>query len=718
MPFPIGNNALSTQTIMKRIARTITLPSLFLLYSHTHPLVAQWQNTHGPYGGNVYALAAIGQSLFAATDKGVYRSSNEGESWTAVNNGLVSKNVRALATSGSTILAGTLVSGIFRSTDNGQSWIAIGGSPTSYLRFALAMNGNYIFAGIDSMGGSFFRSSDNGATWGASTNGWPTGNVACFLFCDSVVLAGSEGGGVFRSTDDGSSWMPSNNGLTSCFVLSLLAKDSVIFAGTADHGIFRSTDNGLTWIAVNTGLPSALDIGIFGMAIMGNDVLVTTWGYGFYRSSDNGQSWYATGREVAAFYMNTVCTFGTSVFLGTVGAGVFASVDSGSHWYQASGGLPSAQIGALTVNGRTLFAGTQGGGLYASRDDGVSWESLNTGLSASYVSSLVTFGSSVVAATEGGGVFILAYGDTSWTPINNGLPDGASAWAEAVATNNHDLFVGYKFGGNVYASADTGRTWNPIGGPSDVDAIVAFDSVVLVGAFSGLYRTSDRGKSWTLVGGPMPFVNALLSADGNVFAGTDNGMYRSEDAGVHWTTTSGLSSGFVLAIAKSDAKMFAGAYAKGVYLSTDNGSSWSAVNTGLADLNVSSLAVFDSNVVAGTYSQGVWIRPISEMITGVSSSGQDPRSSFVLDQNYPNPFNPSTSIRFSLPSESHVRLAIYNLLGQTIVELQNGVLHAGNYERTWKANVASGLYLCRIEAVSVADPGKHFVDVMKILLLK
>ena len=93
-------------------------------------------------------------------------------------------------------------------------------------------------------------------------------------------------------------------------------------------------------------------------------------------------------------------------------------------------------------------------------------------------------------------------------------------------------------------------------------------------------------------------------------------------------------------------------------------------------------------------------------------------ATFHLAQNYPNPFNPSTTIRLSVPTRSRVRLTIFNLLGQQVAELANQEMNAGSYERTWNAIVASGLYFYRIEAVSVTDPGKRFVDVKKMVLVR
>jgi hypothetical protein len=91
---------------------------------------------------------------------------------------------------------------------------------------------------------------------------------------------------------------------------------------------------------------------------------------------------------------------------------------------------------------------------------------------------------------------------------------------------------------------------------------------------------------------------------------------------------------------------------------------------------------------------------------------------YALAQNYPNPFNPSTTIRFDVATRSRVRLSIFNVLGQKVAELANGEMSTGSYEKVWNARVASGLYIYRIEAVSVSDPSKRFVDEKKMILLK
>jgi Secretion system C-terminal sorting domain len=92
--------------------------------------------------------------------------------------------------------------------------------------------------------------------------------------------------------------------------------------------------------------------------------------------------------------------------------------------------------------------------------------------------------------------------------------------------------------------------------------------------------------------------------------------------------------------------------------------------------------------------------------------------SYELSQNYPNPFNPSTTLQYGLPARSSVRLVIYNVLGQVVKILINAEQQAGFQSVVWNANVSSGMYFYRLEAMSMDNPSKRFVETRKMLLLK
>jgi len=91
---------------------------------------------------------------------------------------------------------------------------------------------------------------------------------------------------------------------------------------------------------------------------------------------------------------------------------------------------------------------------------------------------------------------------------------------------------------------------------------------------------------------------------------------------------------------------------------------------------------------------------------------------FSLAQNYPNPFNPSTTIRYALPERSRVRLDIYNLLGQRVQTLVDQEVEAGYQTVVWDAQVSTGLYFYQIEAVSMSDANRKFIEVKKMILVR
>ncbi|BDQ02067.1 MAG: hypothetical protein KatS3mg036_0005 [Ignavibacterium sp.] len=90
---------------------------------------------------------------------------------------------------------------------------------------------------------------------------------------------------------------------------------------------------------------------------------------------------------------------------------------------------------------------------------------------------------------------------------------------------------------------------------------------------------------------------------------------------------------------------------------------------------------------------------------------------FSLAQNYPNPFNPSTTINFSLASDSKVTLKVFNILGQELLTLVNGNYSAGNHKIIFDgSNLNSGIYMYRLDATGI--DGKTFSSVKKMILNK
>jgi photosystem II stability/assembly factor-like uncharacterized protein len=182
---------------MKSFFYFVTI-SIVIFYSS---LNAQWVQTNGPYIGPIECFAVSGTNLFAGTGgSGVFRSTNNGLSWTAESIGLTNSNVNALAVSGTNLFAGTS-SGVFLSTDNGTNWTEVNsGLPKLASVYDLAVSGTNIFAGMQS---GVFRSTDNGTSWTATSNG-PTGVDALAVLGANLFVGTTYNN--FRSTDNGTSW--------------------------------------------------------------------------------------------------------------------------------------------------------------------------------------------------------------------------------------------------------------------------------------------------------------------------------------------------------------------------------------------------------------------------------------------------------------------------------------------------------------------------------
>src|SRR4051812_16289358 len=105
----------------KHLQKSILIPTL-LFFMMAHSVKGQWLQTSGPAGGPVQSMVTDGSNLFAGSNGGgVFLSTDNANSWSPVNNGLKNLYVKALASSGSTIVAGTLA-GVFITSNNGNSW--------------------------------------------------------------------------------------------------------------------------------------------------------------------------------------------------------------------------------------------------------------------------------------------------------------------------------------------------------------------------------------------------------------------------------------------------------------------------------------------------------------------------------------------------------------------------------------------------------------------
>jgi photosystem II stability/assembly factor-like uncharacterized protein len=694
---------------------------IMLITAQAHLAYGQWKKSTIIGGhANVYVLAERDDTIYAGTDVGLYSSTNNGNQWANLGRDYVS----SLVIGDGKIFTGVTSGGVSLSTDHGTTWSSANNGLTNPRIMCLAVSDSRLFAGTrrcygrwcDNIPGALFSSTDYGANW--SVAGLVGLDVITLSVEGTKIYAGTNDG-IYISSDNGISWNSISADLTNVYVLCFAAMDNTLFVGSYGK-VYVSTNGGLNWNSVGK-FSSALEIRA--LLAVGQYVYAGT-SDGLYLTTNNGSSWIATDSGLASKDINALLRAGPTLYVGTKYRGVFSSTDGAASWNLKSTGLTKIDgTNAFSSFGETLVAGTYGDGLFVSTDHGVTW--CTKSQSPAYITSLALSGSHLLAGSSNG-LFISFDTCATWSPSYDGPWTLAQTSSKALAGIGSNLYASFNNG--FFSSTDGGLSWNAssIWGEYGawVKSFASNGSDYFAGTWDGAYLSTDSGLNWKTINNGISNdwglnINAIATNGNNVFlAAFGAGMYISKDKGSSWAkTNNGLTDSSniqSLTITRSD--IFVGTSQGGIFHSSDSGADWESINTGLAEYDIRSLFVNGSTLYAGS-SSGIFLRPLSE-VTKVDNTKLRIPNEYMLARNYPNPFNPSTTIRFSIPMRSRVRVTIFNLLGQQVAELANEELGAGNFERTWNANVASGLYFYRLEAVSVSNPGKRFVDVKKMILLK
>jgi photosystem II stability/assembly factor-like uncharacterized protein len=674
--------------------------------SHIWPLVfvsifvvsearAQWIQTNGPEEGQVNRILVSGSNIFAGTETaGVFRSTDGGATWRPANSGLAFMKVNDLAAIENSLFAAG--NGISVSTDFGDSWTSV--AMTNINVLLLATIGKKLFAAAQRYG--VFRSTDNGRSW--TDVNWGLQFPPYCMATTGTHLFAVTYGGAFRLGETDTSWVPTAYNGTGAYVAHLAASGSTVLGAFAGN-IILTTDNGTSWTKASADLAgeSVVDFAIDG----------------------------------AYFYTATR-------------SGVFSSTNGGTSWTKVSPFMALNGL-LLAVDSPNLFAATHDEGVFRSTDRGMSWSAVNTGMLLAEVRVLATMGTNLCAVTRSDKVFLTADAGQSWTRLPEGvysvhdiaatpagllagdvnglwrLTNGSATWVRIthLATNSivvrgDTLFAGTQHG--VFFSSNAGVDWISIGLTSaDVSKLVQGDAFILANIYlgvegpGGIWRLTTGETSWAPVtsrswfSGLMARGTDVLAAD----AYEPSSIFLSTNSGTSWTNiTSRLPIGAnISTIAASETNYFAGG--NGVFLSTDRGVSWIDTGFNQSPAPVISFAVNATTLYAGTRGSGVWRRPLAEMVTAVDASQHSMPASFKLDQNFPNPFNPNTVIRYSIPEQGHVSLAVFDLLGREVVRLVDGVMPRGDYSVTLDGStLSSGVYCYRLIT------GQHSLAKSMILL--
>lgn len=553
---------------------------------------------------------------------------------------------------------------VYKTTDRGESWTAIwrGDSLARYVIidprdadtlyvstgiFDRESANTDIEAGVPG-GVGVLKSSDGGVTWRQMNNGLDD------LYIGSLVMhpenplallaaAGNSahklgGGGVYKTTDGGEHWYftAGDDGNEMNSVEFATSDPDIAYAG-GYHALYRSFDGGETWESIlperGTWGPDGVRGGIpIDFQVDPRDpyrIFANNYGGGNFLSEDGGLTWVSASQGYTGAELTDVAVSKTNpaVVYANGRSGPFRSTDGGVTWVGINPqweGLEineGARVAVSPVDpAQIIVSSAQGGLTYFSSDSGThmsmttNWHSDMSALpelQSQQGMQAIVFAPSDPWRVYGGfgirncaihaddwlcevplkaSLFHSEDGGVSWTPINDTVLEGLSITAFAVHPERAEVVWAATAGGGIFYSSDGGSSWMPKsdGLPTNKVMDLVLDPtdpniLYAATAANGVYKTTDGGDSWRA----------------KIF-----GMDPNEPI---------LS---VVVDPQRSNVLYASSLFSGVYLSQDGGEIWRLLNQGLRTRAVSALSISSDGKTLYAATQGEGLYRLSTLSQG------------------------------------------------------------------------------------------------------
>jgi len=686
---------------------------------------------------------------------GVFKSTNAGSTWQflglekTVSIGRIvidptNTDIIYLAAVGS-YFAPNPERGIYKSTDGGNSWFkslfvsdSTGGidivmDPTNSSFLMVSMwervrqpNASHLYGPT----GGIYRTTNGGADWEllGSSRGLPDANsenvgriglaisqsnpgISYALYNDGANYLG-----LYKTTDYGDSWTIADpnfqifNGVSNFswyFGQVRIHPTNPQIIYTMDVAFMRSTNGGTTWpIIYGYSGPSQLHVDHHALAFhpTNSDYLLNGNDGGINISTDAGVTWSQPVKlpntqfyEIGLDYNNPQRLYGGTQDNNTIRTNT-GNLDD---WDRILGGDGMYVIVDFT-SPDTIYAESQFGNLAKSTNGGSSFFNATNGINSSEP---VNWSTPVIMSPHNPNVlyygtdrvYRTTNGAANWTAISNDLTDGipgtrlGTVTTIAVAPSDSNIIYAGTDDSHIWVTNDYGDNWTDISlHPELPDRWVTRvvvdpdDANIIYATYSGLkwrdpqshvFKSTDMGLSWANISSDLPDapVNAFTVDNNNpdwLYAGSDVGAFVSFNGGI----------------------------------------SWEVLGEGLPVVSVYDMKIHptENYLAIGTHGRSMYKLDLNQLIVGVNDD-KIAVNNFELLQNYPNPFNSSTKIWYNLPERMHVSFILYDCLGNTLDILVDKEQGPGTFSVEINSNdLASGIYFYRIVA-GVFDHTKKMV---------
>lgn len=658
-----------------------------------------------PFGFFKVRLSRTGDTIYAASSNGFFRSVNSGLTWELTLEGVISDFVNRSSQTNQIYAvrwAGTNGNCLYYSNDGGGLWVSLSA------------------AGLPA--------SDVGRTsisiYGGLTPDPDTLYILMSKYSDNTLK------GIYKSTNDGGSF---NN-------MGGSIQDSTL------PDIFWGYGN---YCNVISAYPQSDHKG-----------MILVGGVFMYKTTNDGNTWYRIGYsdyELHADQHSILWIGGPFVYCGNDG-GLFISNDFGETWNTEKNIFPITQYYSIDVgfnNSSAICGGSQDNGISVTADNS-GWYQMQSGDILSV--SVDKFDANKMLASRGLAPGNLLFDRIKTSNMFNDITSIESNMApyRSWIGNNIRFSKPLNSPGNIYTcagkyvyrSVNNGNSWDTLNNPgfsdtvSNITVSVSSSGNSIVYACLNSYQADHKLKvfepqsgSWSERSAELPNQKVRVVCphinpehENEAFA-LMNGMttpqkvFRTTNRGINWINITGNLPNhpvsFLIPHPTNNNILYLGTEF-GCYKTTNMGTNWIRWNNGMPEATiVTEMSYIDSvsigrfYIVAGTYGRSVWIREIGgDDPIIIKEPGNKISGKYVLYQNYPNPFNPTTKISFDIPKHGFVSLIIYDILGREISTLVNEELKQGKHDVLWNAeNFASGVYFYKIKSGG-------FVETKRMLLIK
>ncbi len=656
---------------------------------------------------------------------GVYKSTDEGASFTHVgleNAGGIGKVIIDPTNADRVFVAcmGNLFSnnpdrGVYRTTDGGQSWQRVLYISDSTGAIDLVMhptNPNIVFATMwervrhathRSYGGlssGLFRSTDGGDTWTQLTNGLPTGAISRI----GVDLCESQPDIMYAHYSDANrNWID----------------------------LFKSTDGGDTWAGTNSNIQGNYWEGKVYVDPTNPDI-VWSMGVSMWYSSNGAQSWRNLNDVWADQHaVHVHPTDNQFLILGNDG-GVYISTDGTANNTKVLT-LPITQFYTCEVNyndPNDIMGGTQDRGTQRSiTGDDMGWVSINGG-DGFIVRVDPSDPKYMYAASQRGGFRRSINGGSRFSGAN---PNGQDRynWKTPYVLDPKDPKTLYLGSHRVYKSTNRAASWSRIsndltngdqppwnyGTISTLAVSPVNTDIIYAGTDDGNVWVNPEGSgfaNWVKISDALPVrwvscvaadpfeeQTAYVTFTGLRYYDYLPHVFKTTDMGSTWTDISGNLPDFPVGNIQIDPEIPNTYYVAtdgGVFVTYDGGTNWDLMAPGMPFSPVLDLNIHQPTrtLVAATFGRSMWRIKLKSASSIVDTELKT--SSLVT---YPNPAPQEVRIKFNLDQAQKGQLVIFDITGKMIRKIYEGDFPAGEQTFTWDGQTASynripGNYICRL----------------------